>query len=578
MRHQRSGKKLGRDSAHRKALYSNLAGALIEHGRIQTTEAKAKAVKPFAEKMITLGKRGDLHARRQALAALRSNDVVHRLFADVAPRFADRPGGYTRIVRLGPRQGDAAEMVYLELVDYEPAATPLALSRAQRATERPQRRARSSAVRRRRYAAGVLFLIGVFARDLRSSRRRGGSSRSSSARLLDIAETGAFIWWSKRRQCDGRRRVARRQARGRRRRALARGSGEGRGRDLAGALRRRLRSGHGGRRPRGSRASRSWSIRRDVGYRGGMRVAPLAALLAVFAAVRSRELARSGRRARPCRAAHRGRRRGRRERDRRSLGGFDARRAAPRVAPTRTRPLATAGGAFRTSRSASTTRWRSARAASSTCSAATPLPGRRSATAWCSSEGAWRALPRMPFPRAAAGAGVASGRIVVAGRHRGRSPPRRNALSFDLADAALVGRPRPDAARAPGRDRARGCRLRRRRADGRARHEPPRTSSRTARASGAGGACSRSRIRAEARARRGSRARSSPSAARSRGDDRGGPRLPRRRAPLGAAGRPADAEARRRSRRARRACLRHRRRARAGAHGQLGERVARGPP
>jgi large subunit ribosomal protein L17 len=135
VRHQRSGKKLGRDSAHRKALYSNLAGALIEHGRIHTTEAKAKAVKPFAEKMITLGKRGDLHARRQALAALRSNHVVHQLFADVAPRFADRPGGYTRIVRIGPRQGDAAEMVYLELVDHEPAASPLAIRRATRPDE-----------------------------------------------------------------------------------------------------------------------------------------------------------------------------------------------------------------------------------------------------------------------------------------------------------------------------------------------------------------------------------------------------------------------------------------------------------
>jgi large subunit ribosomal protein L17 len=120
MRHRRAGKKLGRDSAHRKALYSNLAGALIEHGRIKTTEAKAKAVKPFAEQMITLGKRGDLHARRLALAELRSQDVVHQLFADVAPRFADRPGGYTRIVKLGPRLGDSAEMVYLELVDYEP--------------------------------------------------------------------------------------------------------------------------------------------------------------------------------------------------------------------------------------------------------------------------------------------------------------------------------------------------------------------------------------------------------------------------------------------------------------------------
>src|ERR671931_2592624 len=121
MRHQRAGKKLGRDSAHRRALYANLAGALIEHGRIKTTEAKAKAVKPIAEKMITLGRRGDLAARRQAVAYLRSKDVVHKLFAEVAPRFQDRPGGYSRIVKLGPRQGDSADMVYLELVDYEPA-------------------------------------------------------------------------------------------------------------------------------------------------------------------------------------------------------------------------------------------------------------------------------------------------------------------------------------------------------------------------------------------------------------------------------------------------------------------------
>src|SRR5260221_8107842 len=117
MRHQRTGKKLGRDSAHRKALYANLTGALIEHGRIKTTVTKAKAVKPIAERMITLGRRGDLHARRQAVAFLRSKDVVHKLFVEVAPRFTDRPGGYSRIVKLGPRAGDAAEMVYLELVD-----------------------------------------------------------------------------------------------------------------------------------------------------------------------------------------------------------------------------------------------------------------------------------------------------------------------------------------------------------------------------------------------------------------------------------------------------------------------------
>ena len=123
MRHARTGKKLGRDSAHRKALYSNLAGALIEHGRIRTTVTKAKAVNPLAEQMITLGRRGDLHARRQATSFLRSRDVVHKLFAEVAPLFKDRPGGYTRIVKIGPRPGDSAEMAYLELVDEEYVAS-----------------------------------------------------------------------------------------------------------------------------------------------------------------------------------------------------------------------------------------------------------------------------------------------------------------------------------------------------------------------------------------------------------------------------------------------------------------------
>jgi len=130
MRHQKKGRKLGRDSAHRKALYSNLAGALIEHGRIRTTEAKAKEVRPIVEKMITLGKRGDLHAHRQAVAFLRSKSVAHLLFSEVAPRFADRSGGYTRVVKLGPRQGDSAPMAYLELVDYEPEARAAAASQA----------------------------------------------------------------------------------------------------------------------------------------------------------------------------------------------------------------------------------------------------------------------------------------------------------------------------------------------------------------------------------------------------------------------------------------------------------------
>jgi len=131
VRHARSGKKLGRDMAHRKALYANLAGAVIEHGRIKTTVTKAKAVKPIAEQLITLGRRGDMHARRQAVAFLRSKEIVHKLFAEVGPAFAERPGGYLRITRIGPRPGDSAEMAYLELVD-----TPLVFrTRAERVVE-----------------------------------------------------------------------------------------------------------------------------------------------------------------------------------------------------------------------------------------------------------------------------------------------------------------------------------------------------------------------------------------------------------------------------------------------------------
>jgi large subunit ribosomal protein L17 len=145
MRHQKKRNKLSRDAGHRKALIRNLCGQVLQHERVRTTEAKAKVIKPEVEKLITLAKRGDLHARRQALAALRSNHVVHRLFADVAPRFAERPGGYTRIVRIGPRQGDAAEMVYLELVDFEPVARPLAPRTAREEPVREQEPAAAEA-------------------------------------------------------------------------------------------------------------------------------------------------------------------------------------------------------------------------------------------------------------------------------------------------------------------------------------------------------------------------------------------------------------------------------------------------
>ena len=117
MRHQKTRHKLSRDSAHRKALLRNLSKEVIQHERIKTSEAKAKAVKPEVEKLITLAKRGDLHARRQALSALGQDKfTVHKLFEEVAPRYTARSGGYTRILKLGPRRSDSTEMVFLELV------------------------------------------------------------------------------------------------------------------------------------------------------------------------------------------------------------------------------------------------------------------------------------------------------------------------------------------------------------------------------------------------------------------------------------------------------------------------------
>lgn len=109
-------RKLGRNTGHRKAMLRNLVTSLLEKERIETTETRAKEVRSLAEKMITLGKRGDLHARRQALGYVTTEAVVAKLFDDVAKRYEDRQGGYTRIIKIGPRLGDSAPMVYLELV------------------------------------------------------------------------------------------------------------------------------------------------------------------------------------------------------------------------------------------------------------------------------------------------------------------------------------------------------------------------------------------------------------------------------------------------------------------------------
>ncbi|MEY2508422.1 MAG: large subunit ribosomal protein [Verrucomicrobiota bacterium] len=117
MRHQKKTVKLGLTAEHRKALLANQVCSLIEHQRIKTTLAKAKAVRPLAEKMVTLGKQGSLHARRTALAVLRQKKAVKKLFDDIAPRSADRKGGYTRIIKLGARKSDSAKVAFIEWVD-----------------------------------------------------------------------------------------------------------------------------------------------------------------------------------------------------------------------------------------------------------------------------------------------------------------------------------------------------------------------------------------------------------------------------------------------------------------------------
>jgi large subunit ribosomal protein L17 len=127
------GPRLGGSPAHQKLMLANLATSLFEHGKITTTEARARRLRPVAEKLITFAKRGDMHARRQVLTVVRDKSVVHTLFTDIGPSFAERPGGYTRITKLGPRKGDAAPMAIIELVREEAGAS------------RPRRRTRRGA-------------------------------------------------------------------------------------------------------------------------------------------------------------------------------------------------------------------------------------------------------------------------------------------------------------------------------------------------------------------------------------------------------------------------------------------------
>jgi len=134
------GRRLGGSPAHQRHMMANLATALFEHGRITTTEARARRLRPVAERLITFAKRGDLHARRQVLTTVTDRDVVHMLFTDIAPTFASRDGGYTRITKIGPRKGDNAAMAVIELVPEEVEARPSRRRRARRAqpAARPQ--------------------------------------------------------------------------------------------------------------------------------------------------------------------------------------------------------------------------------------------------------------------------------------------------------------------------------------------------------------------------------------------------------------------------------------------------------
>ena len=137
MRHRRRTVKLGRTSQHRDSMLANMVCSLIKHNRITTTLAKAKAVRPLAEKLVTLGKKGGLHARRQAVSQLGQPVLVKKLFTDIAPRFQDRKGGYTRILKLGNRPSDAAPMALIEWVDYTPVSKDVIVNPEEKAKEAP---------------------------------------------------------------------------------------------------------------------------------------------------------------------------------------------------------------------------------------------------------------------------------------------------------------------------------------------------------------------------------------------------------------------------------------------------------
>lgn len=150
----KKGPRLGSGPAHQRLMLSNLAVSLFEHERIQTTEAKAKMLRPYAERLITKAKKGDVHNRRQVLSVIEDRDVVHKLFAEIAPRFSDRNGGYTRVLKIGPRNGDGAPMALVELVDGEPVAVQEETTGTEPETTGRRRRGRRTRTQEAPAAAG----------------------------------------------------------------------------------------------------------------------------------------------------------------------------------------------------------------------------------------------------------------------------------------------------------------------------------------------------------------------------------------------------------------------------------------
>ena len=176
MRHNSKKKHLGRSTSHRRAMLSNLVTALFQNGRIRTTEAKAKEGRRLAEKLVTFAKRGDLHARRQTLKVIRDQNVVKRLFEEIGPRFQDRNGGYTRIVKLDPRLGDRAPMVVFELLD---EAKPAAKKTSGAAKESKKKGPAKKRTRKKDSAAGKEKQAAAAGSDAEPKKKKKRSSKDA---------------------------------------------------------------------------------------------------------------------------------------------------------------------------------------------------------------------------------------------------------------------------------------------------------------------------------------------------------------------------------------------------------------